>query len=112
MKIGPSTEKPAPKPATTGAPSVSDTARNPANTAAAGATGSVAPPPAADASAKIALSSTAANLLSTGVDAEFNAEKVARIAAAIDNGTFKINPEAIADKLISNAQEVLSQGKP
>ena len=110
MKIGPSTEKPAPKPATTGAPSVSDTARNPANAAAAGAA-SVALPPAADASATLALSSTAANLLTTGVGAEFDAEKVARISAAIDNGTFKINPEAIADKLISNAQEVLSQGK-
>jgi len=29
--------------------------------------------------------------------------------AAIEDGTFQINPEAIADKLIANAQEVLTK---
>ncbi|MEO7338064.1 MAG: flagellar biosynthesis anti-sigma factor FlgM [Caldimonas sp.] len=64
---------------------------------------------APDASAKVELSSTASSLLSTGSTPEFDAEKVARIAQAIDSGTFKINPENIADKLISNAKELLSK---
>ncbi len=33
------------------------------------------------------------------------------MAAAIAGGTFKVNPEAIADKLIANAQELLTQVK-
>ena len=46
---------------------------------------------------------------STGASAEFDAEKVTRISKAIEDGTFKVNPEVIADKLIANAQELLSQ---
>lgn len=65
-------------------------------------------PSAADPSAKVELSSTASTLLASG-PGEFDAEKVARIADAIGNGTFKVNPEAIADKLIANAQELLGK---
>lgn len=62
-------------------------------------------------SAKVELSSTAATLLSgvRGAPAEIDAAKVARIAEAIANGTFKIDAEAIADRLIANAQEVLGR---
>ena len=35
--------------------------------------------------------------------------KVAAVKAAIANGTFKVNAGAIADKMLSNAQEVLSR---
>ena len=112
MKIGPSPDHPTPKPVTTGAQAPSDATRAAAATASAPAAANL---PANDAngnaSATIALSSTAASLLSSGVSAEFDAEKVASISAAIDNGSFKINPEAIADKLISNAQELLTQAK-
>ena len=112
MKIGPSPDHPTPKPVTTGAQAPSDATRAAAATASAPAAANL---PANDAngnaSATIALSSTAASLLSSGVNAEFDAEKVASISAAIDNGSFKINPEAIADKLISNAQELLTQAK-
>ena len=80
-------------------------------TGAADVAGSAAASSQADASAKIALSNTASTLLSNGSTAEFDAEKVARIAHSIDKGTFKINPEAIADKLIANAQELLSSVK-
>ena len=101
MKIGPSPDQPTPKPVSTGAQAPSDASRASA----------AANPPESDASAKLALSSTASNLLTTGIGAEFDAQKVASISAAIDNGSFKINPEAIADKLISNAQELLTQAK-
>ena len=63
----------------------------------------------AEASAKIEISSGATNLLSSNSNADFDSEKVARISQAIDNGSFKINPGAIADKLISNAKEVLTK---
>ena len=106
MKIGPSPDQPVPKPVTSGAPAPSDAAR-----AASAAGAAAANPPASEASATIALSSTASNLLTTGIGAEFDAQKVARISAAIDDGSFKINPEAIADKLIANAQELLTQAK-
>ncbi|RZL09092.1 MAG: flagellar biosynthesis anti-sigma factor FlgM [Rubrivivax sp.] len=61
-----------------------------------------------DASAKVTLSNVAGNLL-TSTDGSFDAEKVSRIKQAIDNGTYKINADAIADKLINNAQELLSR---
>ena len=41
--------------------------------------------------------------------AEAEAEKVARISQAIADGSFRINAEAIADKLIANAQELLGK---
>ena len=66
---------------------------------------------AADASAKVELSSAATGLIAGGTSAEFDAEKVARMAAAIAGGTFKINADAIADKLIANAQELLTKVK-
>lgn len=101
MKIGPSPEQ-------TSTPTVSPAAK-PASEAAK----VVVPSPAVvvEEGAKIELSSTASTLISGGVGTEFDAEKVARISAAIDNGSFKINPEAIADKLIANAQELLNPPK-
>ncbi|BDT70446.1 hypothetical protein os1_46390 [Comamonadaceae bacterium OS-1] len=42
------------------------------------------------------------------VGSDFDSKKVADIKAAIKNGTFKINPEAIADKMLDNAREMLS----
>lgn len=38
----------------------------------------------------------------------FNAEKVQAMRTAIENGSFSVNAEAIADKLLSNAREMLS----
>jgi negative regulator of flagellin synthesis FlgM len=72
------------------------------------ATGAAAAGP--DASTQVALSSAAATLLSGTSSAEFDSAKVERISKAIADGTYSINAEAIADKLISNAQELL--GKP
>ena len=103
MKIGHPAEKPVPTPAPNGsAPAAAANGQAPAT--AAGAI-----PATADASAKIELSSTASTLLSNDESPEFDTEKVDRISKAIANGTFKINPEAIADKLIANAQEALAK---
>lgn len=60
-------------------------------------------------SATVALSSTAAELRNTPTDASFDAAKVERIAQAIRDGKFQVNPEKIADKLIANAQELLNR---
>lgn len=58
-------------------------------------------------SSTVSLSSTATGLMAGTTTADFDAQKVARIQQQIADGTFKPNAEAIADKLIANAQEVL-----
>ena len=50
-------------------------------------------------------------LLSTGANSEFDADKVARIAQAINDVKFEINAEKIADRLIANAHEVLGKAQ-
>jgi len=103
MKIGHPADKPLPAPAA-GTPAAPAEAATKANAG-------VQPAAAAhvDASATVALSSTASSLLSGGSAAEFDADKVARISAQLADGSFKVNPEAIADKLIANAQELLAK---
>lgn len=78
---------------------------------AAGAPTAVAAQPRAEASATVALSNTASQLLE-GVGAslpEFDTQKVSRISQAITERKFTVNAELIADKLIANAQELLSK---
>jgi negative regulator of flagellin synthesis FlgM len=41
----------------------------------------------------------------------FNAEKVEAMKQAIASGSFQVNPEAIADKMLSNAAEMLSASR-
>lgn len=82
----------------------------PAPDAKAAAAASSAP----DASAQVELSSSATALLqntqsTTAANADFNAKKVEQVSAAISEGTFKPNPQVIADKLIANAQELLNK---
>jgi len=47
------------------------------------------------------------NVARSGADV-FNAEKVQAMRSAIQNGSFSVNAEAIADKLIANAREMMS----
>jgi negative regulator of flagellin synthesis FlgM len=69
----------------------------------ASTTGAATPEP----SAKVELSA-AANALANGVaDGTFDASKVERIARAIREGQYQVNPEAIADQLLANARELL-----
>jgi negative regulator of flagellin synthesis FlgM len=82
----------------------------PAEAAKTGATPTTAIGATPEPSTKVELSSAASSLNSTqGSSAEFDAEKVARISQQIADGTFKVNHAAIADKLISNAQEALTK---
>lgn len=64
---------------------------------------------AAEPSAKVALSSTVADLRAQAAEGSFDAAKVERIAQAIRDGKFQVNAEAIADKLIANAAELLAR---
>ena len=98
MKIGNTPDKAAP---------LSTGSSNP--TAGEAAKAAAAAPPSHDASAKVALSSTASTLLSAGATAEFDTAKVDRISAAIAEGKFTVDAEVIADKLIANAHELLGK---
>lgn len=40
---------------------------------------------------------------------EFDAAKVSSIKSAIENGSFKVNAQAVADKMLAGAAEVLSR---
>jgi negative regulator of flagellin synthesis FlgM len=40
---------------------------------------------------------------------DIDAQKVASVKASIQDGTFTVNAEAIADKLLANAQELLNR---
>ncbi len=92
MKIGPLDSKPVVTPAAA--------ERKPAP---------ATPSTTAEASAKVELSAAATLLSGLETDPTFDAAKVERIAQAIRDGQFKVNPEAIADKLIVNAEELLGR---
>ncbi|MEY2873540.1 MAG: flagellar biosynthesis anti-sigma factor FlgM [Pseudomonadota bacterium] len=58
------------------------------------------------ASTKVEVSETASALLERAPD-DFDAEKVDRIRQAIADGTYKVDAETIADKLLANARDLL-----
>jgi negative regulator of flagellin synthesis FlgM len=66
---------------------------------------------AAEPSAKVAISSAGSLMSDASVDGSFDGEKVERIANAIREGRFTINAEAIADKLIVNARELMGPAR-
>ena len=63
-------------------------------------------------STQVDLSPEATMLSHASQDPSFDQAKVERIAQAIRDGSFSIDPGAIADKLLSNAQEVLGRSQP
>ena len=80
-----------------------------------------APAPAAEAAAQgasrtaagvpVTLSATVRGADASRSSADFDAGKVKAVKAAIENGTFKVNAEAVADKLLANAEETLSRSR-
>lgn len=64
---------------------------------------------AAEPSTRVELSSQAALIGGGAGSADFDAAKVERVAQAIRDGSFRVDAEAIADKLIANAQELLGR---
>ena len=62
------------------------------------------------ASAQVALSNSAVQLLSGGDDQEsFDSANVERISREIDEGRFEVDAEAVADRLIDNTRELLNR---
>jgi negative regulator of flagellin synthesis FlgM len=95
MKIGPLESKPI-------TPAVANDRKG---ASAASATGGISGKD--ESSTRVALSPAAKALANSNTDASFDAGKVERVAQAIRDGKFEVNAEAIADKLIANAQELL-----
>lgn len=65
--------------------------------------------PPAGVSVTVSTAARALEKADTNEGAEVDAKKVATVRAAIQQGTYTVNPEAIADKLLSNAQEMLKR---
>lgn len=114
MKIGPNGDASVPSPngttGTTGAgaaarPTPAETGKAQGSPAAQVITG--------EASATVALSSAASTMLGglNEATADFDANKVARMTNSLANGSYKIDAEVIADKLIANARELLSNAQ-
>ena len=96
MKIGPHNNPPV-------APAAGDRKSTPAPAAVAPVAASAEP------STQVALSPAATTRSGASTDATFDTAKVDRIAQAIRDGHFQVHPEAIADKLIANASELLGR---
>ncbi len=65
------------------------------------------------ASAQVALSNSAVQLLSGGDQEDsFDAAKVERMSREIEEGKFEVNAERVADRLIANTRELLSTRNP
>lgn len=100
MKINNLPDKPAGAATGAGKPvdrlNSASTQRSETGTDAAGVTVSLSP----------ASQTISASVARSGGDV-FNAQKVQAIKSAIESGTFTINADAIADKLLSNARDML-----
>ncbi|MBB5205945.1 negative regulator of flagellin synthesis FlgM [Inhella inkyongensis] len=63
------------------------------------------------ASAQVALSNSAVQLLSGGDEQEsFDTQKVERLSREIEEGRFEVNAEAVADRLIASTRELQPRG--
>ena len=59
----------------------------------------------------VTVSAQARALEQAGSSADVDAEKVNAVRQAIDQKTYTVNPEAIADKLLANAREMLDASR-
>jgi negative regulator of flagellin synthesis FlgM len=107
MKIGPSGDSPLSGTSSTGSTSrTSSTEKEKTQSAATPAT-------AGESSTTVALSSTASSLMQgvSEANADFDTDKVSRVSRALSDGSYVVNAEVIADKLISNAKELLTNAR-
>ena len=71
------------------------------------------PKPLAGTAARVDISSLSAHMQKVGAgETPVNAERVAEIKAAIAAGRFQINPERIADGLLTSVREMLGRPNP
>lgn len=69
--------------------------------------------PANGSSSSVKVSSGLATLTAETQDSDaFDAKRVEQLKAAIADGSFKVNAEAVADKVISSNLEALARSKP
>ncbi len=103
MKVG----QPADLPKVSAPPAAASGAAAPAKKEAAATAASTA----SSSGVAVTVSTTVRNLeqANRGEAADIDLEKVEAVRAAIEDGTYVVNPEAIADKLLSNAQEMLNR---
>ena len=111
MKIGPTPEMPGGL--SPGAAAKSQAKAVPAASTGAAPAGSAAAAAAvASAGVPVTLSKAAQGLDNAArVQGDFDAGKVKAVRAAIENGTFKVDAEVVADKMLANSQEFLSRTK-
>lgn len=65
------------------------------------------------ASAQVALSNSAVQLLQGGDEKEsFDAAKVERLSREVEEGQYEVNAEAVADRLIASTRELLASRRP
>ncbi|WP_027015774.1 flagellar biosynthesis anti-sigma factor FlgM [Comamonas composti] len=101
MKIGQKSELPASSPAAAKQQAKTE------NPGAAEETGQARP--AGAAGVPVSFSSSARALEQKDrTNADFDAERVESMRAAIADGSFRVNAEAVADKLLSNAEEFMT----
>lgn len=105
MKIGQPSDNLTPV-STTATPTPSKAGQSASSTANAAATKSTQ-----SAGVAVTVSTLARTMgaVKSGESADVDMEKVKTVRAAIQNGTYVVNPEAIADKLLANAQEMLNR---
>lgn len=105
MKIGPPSDNSIPVVSTASpqAPRANESASATANSAAAKSTQS--------AGVAVTVSTLARTMeaASASETADVDTAKVDAVRASIAQGTYVVNPEAIADKLLANAQEMLNR---
>lgn len=103
MKVG----QPADLPKVSTPPAAASGAAAPAKKEAAATATSTA----SSSGVAVTVSTTVRNLeqANRGEAADIDTEKVNAVRQAIEDGTYVVNPEVIADKLLSNAQEMLNR---
>ena len=105
MKIGPSPDLPA----NASLVAQAATTKEKAASAVANSASGTAQSKASSSSVSVSVSGLAKTLAKPEIStaADIDTDKVAAVKAAIEDGSYTVNAEAIADKLLSNAQEML-----